>query len=657
MPHRERDNTKPGRRPAQKVLLACIFLAVCAGLGMRPSTASASPRNPRLVGVSSFAFGIGDGMLDGNIAKRFAGYDLVIVDGDLVTAHQIAALHATGAVVLGYLDVGTIESGRPWYHDVEQYRMELWDDWGEWYADVRQPGFQRVIAGKVAPQMLAKGFDGLFLDNTDMVEGHPAQRGGMRRLVRLLARQVHSRDGVLFAQNGAESVAAIAPLLDGWNREDVTSTYDFDTHRYIAQTAADVGAAQKELRAMARRGLLTMATDYTATGQGAPARRATANACRAGAVSFVSDIGLTRMPAAPPTCPTPRAGRTRPAANHASRMLRAPRCPVNRHVTLARPAVGSAYVGAYPNFSDATHNEDGVSGSRIVAFEQLAGRPIAWSYFSNHWTAGHIVFPRAAVMTTWRHGAMPFVRMMPWSRQLEDHADPLFRMRDIAAGRWDAPLRLWARSARATGVPIMVDFGVEMNGSWFPWNGRWQGGPDVGPRAYRAAYRHIVTIFRTERANNVSFAFHIDADSQPDAAWNAPVRYYPGDQYIDWIGASVYGAVDTGETWEPFSEKLDRGLAELRRVSTMKPVAIFEWGVVESPAQGTKSQWVDDAFTSLRTQHPQVAAISWWNERWQQPDSLYADTRIDSSAGALAAYRAGIADPHYIDTPTFACVR
>ena len=81
-------------------------------------------------------------------------------------------LRRHGAIVLGYLSVGTIESYRWWYRAASPYKLELWDDWGEWYADVSRKGFRDLIAERVAPRMLAKGLHGLFLDNTDMVETH-----------------------------------------------------------------------------------------------------------------------------------------------------------------------------------------------------------------------------------------------------------------------------------------------------------------------------------------------------------------------------------------------------------------------------------------------------------------------------------------------------
>ena len=49
---------------------------------------------PRLAAVHTWAFAIGNGTLSGDIAQRYAGYDLVVVDGQEVTKRQVATLHA-----------------------------------------------------------------------------------------------------------------------------------------------------------------------------------------------------------------------------------------------------------------------------------------------------------------------------------------------------------------------------------------------------------------------------------------------------------------------------------------------------------------------------------------------------------------------------------
>jgi hypothetical protein len=269
-------------RLALVALLALAFTAPARAVGVE-----------RLAGVHSFALALGDGAVD----RDLSGYDLVVADGD-TPARRVKALRAGGAIVLGYLSVGTIEKYRSWFRAAKPYRLDLWGDWGEWYADVSKQGFRDLIARRAAPATLKRGFDGLFLDNVDMIVSHQPQAKGMRALVRRLA----GLPGYLFAQNGDEVIDRFVPFLDGWNREDVSRTYDFDTKRYVAVPADERDAAVAALRRLAARVKLVTATDYVAARDVAAGQMATKTACDAGALSYVSDIFLRRVPRPPPAC-------------------------------------------------------------------------------------------------------------------------------------------------------------------------------------------------------------------------------------------------------------------------------------------------------------------------------------------------------------------
>ena len=46
---------------------------------------------------------------------------------------------------------------------------------------------------------------------------------------------------------------------------------------------------------------------------------------------------------------------------------------------------------------------------------------------------------------------------------------------------------------------------------------------------------------REEGAYNIRWVFHVDPWDEPVEEWNKFENYYPGDEWIDWVGASVYG--------------------------------------------------------------------------------------------------------------------
>lgn len=361
-------------------------------------------------------------------------------------------------------------------------------------------------------------------------------------------------------------------------------------------------------------------------------------------------------------------------------------------VKLAPPDIGAyhaAYLGPMPGGV--------VTDEAISAFEQRARRRVAWVQFENSWGAGgalDIRFPEASVQAIWQHGAVPFIRMMPWTTRIQEQADPVVRMKDIVdTTRYDAALRAWLLAAKATRVPIVVDFGPEVNGSWYPWNGSWNGAgargwrdsslPD-GPEAFRLAYRKIVDMARDNGVWNITWAFHVDDTSLPfetESSWNKMRYYYPGDSYIDWIGISTFGEmIPSGDParWPSFVDQLGApnpsiagGLSayeEMERLtrSSTKPLALFEVGVVEDPRAGDKGQWIEDAYDAVASSwmgFDRVKSMNWWDERWDNTPPLGpSDMRITSSSGAQSGYRRAVTradadDDYYVGAPRFVCTR
>lgn len=324
--------------------------------------------------------------------------------------------------------------------------------------------------------------------------------------------------------------------------------------------------------------------------------------------------------------------------------LTAKDAPGNPGVRVLPPPAG-VYHSAFADFGG---EEDRVTAAAISAYAALVGKPIAWAYFSNNWFDG-IAFPAASVKAAHDAGAVPFIRMMPRSTWDEDGPDPVYSLAAIADGQFDASLRQWARDAKRTGYPLMVEFGTEVNGDWFPWSGVYNGGAATGPARFKAAYRHIIDIFRGEGVNNITWVFHADAQPSPEAPWNSMAAYYPGDSYIDWLGISAYGAQDADEDWQTFTEVMDAGYSELAALSPSLPIAVLEFGVTEGPG-AAKARWIGDAFAAVRSgRYPRVRAVSYWHENWQT-DGVQSLLRVDSSAAALQAYREAVADPYFTGT-------
>lgn len=252
---------------------------------------------------------------------------------------------------------------------------------------------------------------------------------------------------------------------------------------------------------------------------------------------------------------------------------------------LIEPTVG-IYHSAYPDFGG---TEDNVTAERIINFETLANKKIVWAYFSNNWYS-NIQFPIEEVNIIKEAGKIPFIRIMPRTNFDEGGPDPNYTMQKIIDGDFDIALTQWAIDAANTNITLLVEFGTEVNGDWFPWNGKYNGAGETafygdpnlydGAERFKDAYKHIINICNNNGATNITWFFHVNAYSDPDLDWNQIKNYYPGDNYIDWLGVSVYGPQESDEDYQEFSDILNDVYPILTNLSN-KPIAILEFAITE----------------------------------------------------------------------------
>jgi len=325
---------------------------------------------------------------------------------------------------------------------------------------------------------------------------------------------------------------------------------------------------------------------------------------------------------------------------------------------LAFPEKG-AYTGAYVDFGE---GEDDVTLEAIERFEKMVGKHQAIIGLGNFW--GEQQFPIKNVHIITRYGAVPLLYWSPWDKPYtEGNLPTRFNLYNILGGIWDTYIDKWADEARDFGKPLLVAWGIEMNGTWFPWSGYYYGGGQadflnepsdyLGPKIFKEAYRYVVDRVRAKGARNIQWVFHLNNYSHPTAEWNRFAAYYPGSNYVDWLGLSVYGKLDKFMSWGSFFDVCNKAYQEICRIDPSKPVMAAEWGVGEYPASGNKAEWLRRAFKDYKERFPRVKAAVYWHERWQNSDESYSNLRVNSSPEALGAFREGMEDTYWIGKPRF----
>jgi hypothetical protein len=200
----------------------------------------------------------------------------------------------------------------------------------------------------------------------------------------------------------------------------------------------------------------------------------------------------------------------------------------------------------------------------------------------------------------------------------------------VTDGSQDSYALRQARQLAAYGKPVLLQWAWEMNGDWFPWSGAKNPTRAAG---FVAAWRHLHDLFASAGAQNVSWVWSPNYLSQPLQPWNAVELYYPGDLYVDWVGVSGYS----------YGRQLpDYLFGDIcRRYGDHKPIMIAETGISETGGT-TKPDWIR-ALAAWIIAHPEVQALVWFDT-----DTFNGTNwRVDTSAAAVAAFRAMANDPHF----------
>ncbi len=239
-------------------------------------------------------------------------------------------------------------------------------------------------------------------------------------------------------------------------------------------------------------------------------------------------------------------------------------------------------------------------------------------------------FPEKDVREIYADGRIMMLTLHPWSEgNLERIMIP-----DIVRGDYDDYITRWATKIKELDQPVFFRFANEMNGDWDPWC-TWFFGKDHD--LYIEAWRRIHDIFREEGADNAYFVWNPHDRSFPDFNWNNPHLYYPGDEYVDWVGLTGYnnGTSYDWDRWRDFGPIYSGIYHEYSSLYPDKPLIITEFSSNE--AGGDKSEWIRDAFRQLAEDFPRIKIAVWFNQvdgRWQYP--------IYSSPEARAAFLEGL---------------
>jgi hypothetical protein len=288
--------------------------------------------------------------------------------------------------------------------------------------------------------------------------------------------------------------------------------------------------------------------------------------------------------------------------------------------------VYGCYLGACVTYDDRL-----AEGARSPegALAALIGKPLAVAY-DYGWYGDD--FPSGWAWELRQSGIAPQIAWEP---------------RDLRKVQDDAYLQDWARAAASCGGPIFLRFAGEMNGDWTPYHG--------DPELYREKFRLVHDVM-ARLAPNVAMIWCVN--TVPEGNMD---RYYPGDQYVDWVGVNFYSVryhdnnPDQPCAWEPPTALLQYVYS---KYAARKPIAICEYGATHEDTVEKGAQRADFAvaklqqlFSALPRQFRRVKMIDIFdcnNLTCRYSGRPFNDYCLTDNSLVTAGFRAAVAPDYFL---------
>jgi len=265
--------------------------------------------------------------------------------------------------------------------------------------------------------------------------------------------------------------------------------------------------------------------------------------------------------------------------------------------------------------------------SLIDNYTAMVGKkPAIIMWYTGWYATGDYSFPKAQCTALWNAGYLPDVTWEPW-----------LGVDAILSGNYDDKLIQYGKDVAEYGNPVMLRWGHEFNGNWYPWSID-ASGQLVPASKWVEAYKHVHDLVVDAGGTNAIWIW-CPNNSTSSSNGQSLTDYYPGDDYVDWLSIDGYnwGTTESWSSWTLFDGVFNSMYQSLVTSFPGKPIIIGEYGCTSTG--GDKAAWITDHFKKIKNNFPQIKAFVWFNVNKE------TDWRFTSTTESTTAFKEGLADP------------
>ena len=172
-------------------------------------------------------------------------YKKIVIDAQYFDKEEISELKKSGHTVYSYINLGSVEEFRSYFNTYEKYFLGVYENWeDEQWVDVSQKEWQDFVVDELAKKILAKGVDGLFVDNCDVYYNFKKNSiyDGVTEILKGFKNYgtyVIINGGDTYVEEYAKRNKNLDAVMDAVNQETVFSSIDWENDSFTENAAEE----------------------------------------------------------------------------------------------------------------------------------------------------------------------------------------------------------------------------------------------------------------------------------------------------------------------------------------------------------------------------------------------------------------------------------
>ncbi len=164
--------------------------------------------------------------------ESIKGYSYVILESKYYTFYEVQRIKSQNEKVVAYISLGEISDNSNYFQQFNSDFSGKNDVWNSHYLNLKSEKTLEILM-KMVDNILANGYDGLFLDNIDNFSDFGPQSNQKPEVIQLIKKiKTDYFDHILIQNAGLELINETGQYIDSVVVESVASNYTFDDKSY-----------------------------------------------------------------------------------------------------------------------------------------------------------------------------------------------------------------------------------------------------------------------------------------------------------------------------------------------------------------------------------------------------------------------------------------